>query len=83
MITITLEEYYKLRKFKDNIEEGKVCRITPYMYSTEIHYMTKDSALLEITAYNNGLIQNTESLQKEIWKIKSYSIWKFLKWCKS
>lgn len=84
MVTIPVEEYYELRKFKENVKDyGKVYRVKRSYFGETVSYMSHEKVILEITEVNKTLIENGENLQREIRDIKTFSIWKFLKWRKS
>jgi len=81
-VILDLEEYIKLREFKENIEKGLVPVKTyyngiPWCYT----YISKDEAL-------NMLAKDNKTLQQEIIKMKKErkvrkSLWQFFKWKRS
>lgn len=67
-VTLDLNEYNKLRKFKEKLEESYACKIEydPYSSGDAITYITFEKAVMEVSEINKKLFEENKKLRKEI-----------------
>jgi len=67
-VTLDLNEYNKLKKFKEKMEEDYTCKIEydPYYSGDTITYITYEKAVMEVSETNKKLFEENKKLRKEI-----------------
>lgn len=94
-VLLPLDDYNKLREFKEEIENGKILAITG-TYNVITNFYTESEAFSEIESLNKGLAEEVKlysnsngelyeqkrELKKTIDELKEMSIFEFLKWKK-
>lgn len=81
-VTLSIEEYNRLRDFEREVKSGKVLSIA-MGFSTFINYYTENSIIECLINDNNELRKDRLYNGKTIYDVKKMSIWEFLKWRKS
>ena len=93
-VVLDLEEYKKLRDFKEAIEKGNSFVVYWGSY-TGYNVVTTDEAVKQLIKANNEINEQKNKLAQQLYncqhpeskvftieEVKTMSIWKFLKWRK-
>ena len=88
IVTLSLEEYNRLRDFEKEIKSGKTLYFHSYFYGSDIQFITTNEAIEILNNENKELrrglnalrISNATKRNEYFSKIKRMSIWQFFKW---
>ena len=88
IVTLSLEEYNRLRDFEKEIKSGKTLYFHSYFYDIDIRFITTDEAIEILNNENEELrrcnselrISNATKRKKYFSEIRKISIWQFFKW---
>jgi len=83
-VTLSIEEYNRLRDFETDIKEGKVLLYSSGFFDDKVWIYTKEDAISFLLEENKSLGNEIDELRKEKTpsQLKKMSIWQFLKWRK-
>lgn len=84
-VTLSIEEYNRLRDFERDIKEEKVLLYSSGFCGDKLWIYTKEDAINFLLEENKGLGNEIDELMKEKTpsQLKKMNIWEFLKWRKS
>lgn len=82
-VTLSIEEYNRLRDFEREIKSGKVFTLESGFYSSSSRFYTESEIVKNIIGEGNDLRRRIDDLLIQRVKVKKMSIWEFLKWRKS
>lgn len=81
-VTLSIEEYNRLRDFEIEIKSGKVLSIARG-FGTYVNFYTEDKIIEDLVKDNNELRDILWYKGKTVYDVSRMSIWQFLKWRKS